>query len=62
MSRVRGSAVGPLGYPVRKLSLTFRLGLSRLGSTKTTDCQVPSCMRPSITGMVIDGAMKAGKT
>jgi hypothetical protein len=36
--------------------------LSRLGSTNTMLCQVPSATLQSTTGIVSDGEMKAGIT
>lgn len=53
---------GPPDHPARKESLTFRFGLSTLVSMMTTDCQVPSSIRPSSTGIVSDGLMNAGST
>ena len=52
----------PAGQPGRKLSRSDRSGLSRLRSTSTTDCQVPSANRPEITGIVMLGATNAGRT
>ncbi|RRO16147.1 hypothetical protein EIL87_13905 [Saccharopolyspora rhizosphaerae] len=40
------------GQPARKLSRTFRTGLSTLVSTRHTDCQVPSSICPPSTGIV----------
>jgi hypothetical protein len=51
-----------LGQPERKLSRTFRSGLSVFVSTSTTLCQVPSSGWPLSTGRVSDGEMKAGST
>ena len=48
--------------PGRKLSRTFRSGLSTLVSTSTTLCQVPSAGRPPNTGKVSEGDTKAGRT
>jgi hypothetical protein len=50
------------GQAGRKLSRTFRSGLSALVSTSTTLCQVPSVGRPLSTGSVSAGDMKAGST
>ena len=48
--------------PGRKLSRTFRSGLSTLVSTSTTLCQVPSAGRPPNTGKVREGDTNAGST
>jgi hypothetical protein len=50
------------GQPGRKLSRTFRSGLSAFVSTSTTLCQVPSAGRPLSTGSVSEGDMNAGST
>jgi imidazolonepropionase len=55
----RGRRRGSAG---RKLNRTRRRGLSTLGSTRTTDCQVPSVMRPSSTGTTSEGDTNAGIT
>ncbi len=48
--------------PGRKLSRTFRSGLSAFVSTSTTLCQVPSAGRPLRTGSVSEGDTNAGST
>ena len=49
-------------HPARKLRRTVRRGLSRLVSTSTTLCQVPSAGSPARTGIVTDGATSTGST
>ena len=41
--------------PARKASLTARVALSALGSSKAIDCHVPNVKRPPTTGIVTDG-------
>jgi Host cell surface-exposed lipoprotein len=55
-------AAGSAAQPGRKLSRTFRSGLSTLVSTNTTLCQVPSAGRPPSTGSIREGDTKAGST
>ena len=50
------------GQPSRKLNRTVRRALSRLVSSRQTDCQVPSCILPATTGTVSDGETNAGST
>src|ERR1700693_1801433 len=45
-----------------KLNRTFRWGLSKLRSTNTKDCHMPSAGRPPNTGRVIEGLTNAGRT
>lgn len=56
-SRGQGCVAQPDRYDRR----TVRDVLSTLGSTRTTDCQVPSASRPSSTGMVSDGDTSTGR-
>ena len=51
-----------VGQPARKLSRTWRVALSALGSSSAIDCHVPSASRPARTGTVIDGAASSGST
>jgi len=46
--------------PGKKVSRTRRWGLSAFRSTRTRLCQVPSAMRPPVTGMTSDGLTKTG--
>jgi len=48
--------------PAMNDSRTFRVRLSTLVSTRTTDCHVPRVMRPATTGMVRLGETNAGST
>ena len=50
----------PENQPGRNDSRTDRTGLSPLVSTRQTDCQVPSAMRPFSTGTDTDGEDERG--
>ncbi len=62
LDEVRRIAHRPRAQPATKLSRTLRRGLSRLRSTSTTLCQVPSSGSPSCTGRTTVGATIAGST
>ena len=48
--------------PDRYESLTVRRALSRFGSSRAIDCQVPSVIRPPMIGTTSEGDARSGRT